>query len=405
MTNYFWFLIGNVNYNSVLLFSELAIDNLLKTIENELVYVQDSFLTTEFSYGIFQYLIIPFLLLLIICLVILLIVNRYGFERKLVLKRDVEVKINDFLTEIILSDYDAKEINEKIQFFKEQEVPFKKKWCKGIILNKIITIKRNISGVNPNQMLLIYKYFGFHNYSDKLIRSSSWEKKLLGIYHYQILEYKIKTGHIRPNIYVKNKFLKSNALIAVISLSDEKFEFLNQYEKKISTADELKILDIIYQKKSSLPKNINDWIHNKNSSIVTLGIKLMIRYRESLTVEQIEYLLQSKNSRVRKETLLAIRTLYIIEANSVLITYYKTEEDKRNKISALKTMGSIGDEDIKNFIASILTEEKDLEIKFEIINSIIKIDKTFFENFTTDDSSESEVINRIILHVNNPHLN
>jgi hypothetical protein len=335
----------------------------------------------------------------------MLIANRYGFERKLILKWDVEIKINDFLTEIILSDYEAKEINEKIQLFKKQEVPFEKKWCKGIILNKIITIKRNISGVNPNQMLLIYKYFGFHKYSDRLIRSSSWEKKLLGIYHYQILEYKIKTGHIRPNIYVKNKFLKSNALIAVISLSDEKFEFLNKYEKKISTADELKILDIIYQKKSILPKNINDWIHNKNSSIVTLGIKLMVRYRESLSVAQIEYLLESNSIKVRKETLLAIRTLYIIEANDVLITYYKTEEDKRNKISALKTMGSIGDDETKHFIASIITEEKDLEIKFEIINSIIKIDKTFFEHYKMEDSSESEVINRIILHVNNPHLN
>lgn len=405
MTNFLWILIKNTNYISIFLSSKLTAENLLNTIEKSIQYIQDSIFTTAFSYGIFQYFIIPFLLVLIFCLVILLIVNRYGFERKLILKRDVEIKINDFLTEIILSDYEAKEINEKIQLFKEQEVPFKRKWCKGIILNKIITIKRNISGVNPNQMLLIYKYFGFHKYSDKLIRSSSWEKKLLGIYHYQILEYKIKTGHIRPNIYVKNKFLKSNALIAVISLSDEKFEFLNQYEKKISTADELKILDIIYQKKSSLPKNINDWIHNKNSSIVTLGIKLMIRYRESLSVNQIEYLLQSASIKVRKETLLAIRTLYIIEASDVLIHYYKTEKDKRNKISALKTMGSIGDNETKDFIASIITEEKDLEIKFEIINSIIKIDKTFFEHYETDDSPESEVINRIILHVNNPHLN
>jgi hypothetical protein len=204
---------------------------------------------------------------------------------------------------------------------------------------------------------------------------------------------------------VKNKFLKSNALIAVISLSDEKFEFLNKYQKKISTADELKILDIIYQKKSSLPKNINDWIHNKNSSIVTLGIKLMIRYRESLSVDQIEYLLKSKSIKVRKEALLAIRTLYIIEANDLLLKYYKTEKEKRNKISALKTMGSIGDENIKNFIVNIIPEEKDLEIKFEIINSIIKIDKTFFENYKIEDLSEREVINRIILHVNNPHLN
>jgi hypothetical protein len=131
----------------------------------------------------------------------------------------------------------------------------------------------------------------------------------------------------------------------------------------------------------------------------------MVRYRESLSVAQIEYLLESNSIKVRKETLLAIRTLYIIEANDVLITYYKTEEDKRNKISALKTMGSIGDDETKHFIASIITEEKDLEIKFEIINSIIKIDKTFFEHYKIEDSSESEVINRIILHVNNPHLN
>jgi hypothetical protein len=54
-------------------------------------------------------------------------------------------------------------------------------------------------------MLLIYKYFGFHRYSNKLIKSSSWENKLLAIYH-QILEYKIKTGYIRPYVYVKNKF-------------------------------------------------------------------------------------------------------------------------------------------------------------------------------------------------------
>jgi hypothetical protein len=50
--------------------------------------------------------------------------------------------------------------------------------------------------------MLIYKYFA-HRYSNKLIKSNSWENKLLAIYHYQILEYKIKTGYIRPYVYVK----------------------------------------------------------------------------------------------------------------------------------------------------------------------------------------------------------
>jgi hypothetical protein len=37
------------------------------------------------------------------------------------------------------------------------------------------------------------------------------EDKLLGIYHYQILEYKIKTGYIRP--YVNNHKINTSILM------------------------------------------------------------------------------------------------------------------------------------------------------------------------------------------------
>jgi hypothetical protein len=371
---------------------------------NKLFYITNLFSVIRKPDDVLSYVIIPFLLFIITLLVILLIGNRYGFEKKLIIKKEIDNRTDNFLTEIIFSNHDTNYIKDKINEYKK-EIPFNKKWCKGIILNKIITIKRNISGVNPNQMLLIYKYFGFHNYSNKLIRSNNWENKLLGIYHYQILEYKIKTGHIRPNIYVKNKFLKSNALIAVISLSDEKFEFLSNYQKKISTADELKILDIIYQKKSSLPKNINDWINNKNSSIVILGIKLMTRYRESLTIPQISHLLNNENIQVRKETLNSIRILYTVEANDLLLKYYSEESYNRNKISCLKTLGIIGNKDTKAYLLDILFKEKDLGIKFELVNCILKIDKNTFNDYKIEDSSEKEIINRIVLHVNTPYLN
>ena len=404
MTSYLYNLFKNITNSIVFLLKKVKTQISFENIKNELFAFNYSFSEAEFPSDLLKYIAIPFLLIIIFSLVILLILNRYGFEKKLIIKNEVDIKINDFLTEIIFSNYDSNYIKDQIKLFKQQ-VPFKKRWCKGIILNKIITIKRNINGVNPHQMLLIYKYFGFHDYSNKLIKSRSWENKLLGIYHYQILEYKIKTGHIRPNIYVKNKFLKSNALIAVISLSDQKFDFLSNYEKQISYADELKILDIIHQKKSTLPKKINEWLTNKNSSVVILAIKLMIRYRETLTIDQISHLLNNTNSKVRKETFLVIRNLYIIEANELLINSYPKETDKRNKISALKTMGVIGDNETKDFALSILLGESDLEIKFEIVKCIAKIDPTFFNTYTTEDAAEDEIIKRIILHVNTPQLN
>ncbi|MBF2709878.1 hypothetical protein [Flavobacterium soyangense] len=220
------------------------------------------------------------------------------------------------------------------------------------------------------------------------------------------MEYKIKTGYIRPYVNNhKNKFLNSNALIAMIILSDEKFELLANYQKKISQADEIKILDIIYNKKSSLPKKIEDWIDSTNNSIVKLGIKLMVRYREQLTNTQISFLLNNPDEMVRKETLLAIRYLYITESNFILINHYLKENNKRNKISLLKTFGVIGNHETINFLSPFLLKEKDLEIKFEMVNAINSIDRTFFKNFKIENKIENDIINRILLHVTNPYLN
>jgi hypothetical protein len=56
-------------------------------------------------------------------MIVLLIINRYNYES--ILKEELHTKTNDFLTDIIFSNYDAKSIKEKIKLFKE-EVPLKK---------------------------------------------------------------------------------------------------------------------------------------------------------------------------------------------------------------------------------------------------------------------------------------
>jgi hypothetical protein len=254
-------------------------------------------------------------------------------------------------------------------------------------------------------VLIIYKQFGLNLYSKKLINRKKWYYKSLGFYHYQSLDYKIKKGHIKPYLNSKNRYLKSNALIALIALSDEKFDILDNYHKKIPSADELKILDLIYQKESVIPESINTWLVNSNSSIIILAIKLIVRYREPLTLSKITYLLLHPDKNVRKEIILAIRELVIFDAKDILITHFKKESDIRNKISILKTLGIIGGERTKDFATQILFEEKNIDIKFEIINCINKIDKSYFNNFKIEDEVENALIHQIILHVNNPYLN
>ena len=365
-------------------------------------FIDDTF-TANFFYTFLKFLVIPMLLLVSIYLILAIILTRFFSDKVGEQKLHYEENINDFLTDLIFSNYSVTETKEKIVQFKKT-MQYKHKWCRYSILDKLIHIKENLKEVNQNLILLIYKDFGLHNYSRNLINKRKWYFKSLGFYHYQSLDYKIKKSHIRPYLSSKNRYLKSNALIALIALSDEKFDILENYDKKISVADELKILDLIYQKKSTIPETINNWLDSKNASVVILAIKLIVRYRESICLPKITYLLKHPDDSVRKEIIVAIRELFIMDANEILRKQYAIENNFNNKKAIIKTLAIIGDAESEQFVSELIHLEKNIELKFQIIACVNKLNQNFFNNFKSNKTLEQNEIERIILHVQNPYL-
>lgn len=359
---------------------------------------------THFIYYLLKYFLIPLLLITIVGFIVAIIFNRIRFEKKEKIKQKYDQEIDFFLTDLIFSDETNLEIKNKIETLKTK-LPFDKKWCKNLVFRKLMVCKQNLIGIESKKILLIYKYFDFHLIAKKLINKKQWYYKSLGFYHYQLMDYKIKTGHIKKYIDVNNRYLKSNALIAMIVLSNERFEILEDYKFQISIPDELKILDIIYNKESQLPTNVEKWLFNKNKTVVVLMIKLMVRYRVQIELVHIKKLLQHKDKVVRKETILAIKDLIIISANSALIRHYVGEISKKNKILLLKTLYVIGDDVTKEFFSNYIDTEKNLDLKFEIVKMIHTIDNQFLTSMKFRSKKQSKIVERIILHVNNPYLN
>lgn len=220
------------------------------------------------------------------------------------------------------------------------------------------------------------------------------------------MNYKIKKGQIKPYLKSKNEFLRSNAITALISLSDENFSILDDYPHSISKVDELKILDIIYQKKISIPENINKWLNSKNDSIVIIAIKLIVRYRYEYIIEnnQIKYLISHDNKMVRKEIVQAIRELISINAREIVTQHYKIEKNRRLKISILKTLAVIGNHETINFCEDILKNEIDLDIKMATVFCVYKIDEAFFNKIDPNSTESTNKIYRMFLHIKNPLL-
>jgi len=222
-------------------------------------------------------------------------------------------------------DYSNDEILQKINQFEKEYVKYNPK-IERFILNKLIRIKRNVQQLNQEKFIFIYESFGFQRITDKLINSYSWTKKSQGFYHYQILDHKEKQSLIEPYLEHENGKIRSNALIAMISLSNDNFDILNDYKYAISEADELKILDVIYQKDTAIPSNISKWLRNKNESIVSLAIKLGVHFYYDFSENEINHVLHTYSASIRREIIQGVRALYSETAVIPLMEFYKKKQ-------------------------------------------------------------------------------
>ncbi len=350
------------------------------------------------------FIFIPLIIFFVLTIIGSLVYKRYQDDKFIKNINEIEEQINSLLINIIFTETDNTTLKKTVKEFDKKYINNDER-LKKYVFEKIIHIKENINDMYEHRIILIYKYFKFDKLTDTLIRKSGWQDKSEAFYHYQSLDYKIKKGHIKRYLNSKNPQLKSNAIIAYISLSDEKFSYLDNFEYPISKADELKILNIIYKKKAIMPKNIEQWLDNKNVSIVAIAIKLMIRYKHKLTNEQTIKLLQNEDKKVRKETIIASSELFNFEASNILLEHYPKETSHKNRIILLNTLSKIGNENAIKALQQKIKTESNIEIKFALIHCIYNIKKTFFDTYKYVTKTEEETIQKMLLHIKNPYLN
>jgi hypothetical protein len=334
----------------------------------------------------------------LIFLIPYLVYNRLRYDLFRPKFEAVKGEIDVFLTNLIFSPFDETLFKAEIEQFKKV-IPFEEKWCKKLILNEIIFLKVNLKGDITKTFHFIYEQFGLFKYTKRLIKSRRFYFKCLGMYQLESLEYKKGTSLITPLLNHKNKSVRSSAFLSLISLNPNKLETLIDFSHQITIAEEINIMDILHQKKTKIPSNLSKWIRSDNDSIIKLGIKLMIFYNYTNDNKTILKLLNHENKLVRFEAIIAIKFLYIYEAEPILIEQFKNE-DTQNKLEIFNTLSDIGMTNSEDFIAQLLENKTDEDIKLDAVYCLNRINPNYFDSHFLD----NEDVQKMIKHVKTPNL-
>ena len=341
----------------------------------------------------FVRIILPILIIGCVLLITVLIINRYRYDLFRPKFEAAKDEIENFLTNMVFSPFDEVLHKAEIEEFKKK-IPFEKNWCKKLLLNEIIFLKLNLKGDITNKFHFIYEQFDLFRYTQRLLKSRRFYLKCLGLFQLESLDYKKGKHYITPLLNHKNRNIKSRAFLALISLRPNKLESLIDFSHEITIAEEINIMDILHQKKTKMPANLKDWIVSDNSSIIKLGIKLMMFYNYTNENENIVKLLKHDDKTVRNEVIMAIHFLFIIEAEAELIEKF-SNEDTQNKLEIFNTLSKIGASESEKFIAQLLENKSDENIKLDAVYCLHKINSRYFETHFLD----NEDVQKMVKHV------
>jgi hypothetical protein len=343
-------------------------------------------------------IILAVLILFFLTLISILILNRLLYHLAAPKINSIKTKVDDFLTSLVFSGDEQAELASKINDFKK-EIPFKKKWCKKIVLNGIIFLKCNLKGDITNTSHFIYEQFDLFNYTRSLLKSKKNYLICLGMYHLEALEYHKGKNYVTPFLNHKNRILNSSAYLTLIALEAENLNLLFDYPKTILLAGEINVMNMVHQKKPPIPIKLKDWIQSENPSVVRLGIKLMTYYNYTNETKTIVKLLKSDDEAVRHAVIVAVRQLFIIDTEKTLMDQFD-KDSKKNKIEILNTLAAVGTEESEEFMASLLTTSIDSDIKLKAVYSLSKMNSMYFE----DKFIENPEILKMIKHVKIPSI-
>ncbi|OAZ04275.1 hypothetical protein [Flavobacterium succinicans] len=312
---------------------------------------------------------LPLLAITAIVLVMTLTLFNVIYKRNLQKNQQKTLPIiKHFLIDVVKNQEQKELIRLNIKQLKKK-IPIKANWCKEMLIDEMIFIKKNLSPEEAQTITLIYRTLKLYKYSTRLINTNKIYKKCLGFYHYQTMHYSKGIKKIMPYLKSKNQQLKYNASVAYLSLTNISTGNTLYQRKKTIIRNKEKIENLFYIQKYPYNSNIDFWLKAKKTSILLLGLKIAAHESNGNDTDAIIHLLSFKNNSVKNESLITIRKLHLQEAETEILSVLHQFSPQLQEQS-LQTLKVIGTTKTIEYIQKRMSFFDNIELKNSAIDCL-----------------------------------
>lgn len=257
---------------------------------------------------------------------------------------------------------------EKVQEIKHNLLEnTKRKFQKEISIKILMSLANNISGEMKTAVETLFVELDLNFYTVNKIKSSSIVKKVSGLRVITQMNYKTHVDkEIIPFMNDKNQILRGEIQLALVKLYAGKGLFyLNNLAYDLSEWHQIEILEALTSHKNIKIPDLHPWLSSRNSSVISIALKVIEIYSQIQYSNEIIRLLKHKDFIIRRKARRLVRIYKMIESTDLLIQLFKEETEEDELLDLIETLEYLGIEynyldldnnEIKNIV--LLVERK-----------------------------------------------
>ncbi|WP_143097805.1 HEAT repeat domain-containing protein [Chitinophaga sp. CF118] len=234
----------------------------------------------------------------------------------------------------------------------------KKKINRQIVIDQLVTAKKNLMGDAAKNIISLYKQLHLVNDSFSKLNSRKWYKIALGIQELYIMEQREALQLIEKYAGHKNELVRTEVQIALVNLLGfNGLHFLDGLSSPISSWQQARLLEELRPMDMCDMPRLNLWLHSHNKDVIMFALKLVEVYYEAEAYEAVLTCLRHPDEGVRRQAVNSIARMAKVSIIAVLIAQYKCESP-RNKKNILFHLEGIATDSELTFLLTELKEEK-----------------------------------------------
>ncbi len=267
-----------------------------------------------------------------------------------------------------------------------------------ILIQKLIAVKLNMSGVASENLTRLFRQFKFDKQILKMLNSSSWYKMASAIQQIGIMELDEYKQRLFEFVDHERGLIRVEAQNAILKFYGfEGLRFLDNASYPITEWQQIKLLDQLASLHTENFTGIEVWLESKNDTIVLFALKLVKNYHRFELFDQVVACLRHNNPIVRQHAIKVLKDLPSEHSAAILIDIYFSET-ANNQLAILHALESVSTDAEIPFLLSLLSDDV-IAIKIASAKALASLGQSGIEAIQSHSASKEYPLAQIIAQI------